>query len=89
MRFLKPVNQKVLEKAVYKPNPGPNGFLSVQGAIENFEEAAWQFTDRQLINLYANIISTRAEKLGGGQFIDGVIKELERRKPFVIESMLE
>jgi hypothetical protein len=89
MRYLKPVNKKILKEVVHQDHAVIGRKIRVEDAIGMFEEAAWHFTEKQYVTMIANIIATRAERLGGGQFIDAITKELQERKPLVIEYMYD
>jgi hypothetical protein len=89
MRYLKPVNKKILKEVVHQDHAVIGHKVRVEDAIHLFEEAAWHFTEKQYVAMIANVIATRAEKLGGGQFIDAVTKELQVRKPLVMDYMYD
>lgn len=85
MRYLKPVNRKLLKQQICNSGILVDHPQTIEAAIVNFEKAGEQFSNRQFINLISNIVSERAEKRGGGQFMDALVKELEIRKPLVMD----
>lgn len=87
--YIKPVNKKILKKPVYHDQLLVSPQLTVEVAIGNFEEAAWQFTDRQYATLISNIISKRASKCGGPKLMRAIIKEIGNRTQAVSNQMLD